>query len=95
MAKGTVPDESKVSCPACKASLKTGQGYCDHCKVGVLHGVAYSSKADYDAAVKADAILVRAILAANSCEGCAVAMVTDGECSHCKMSFKDGQPKKS
>jgi len=28
---------------------------------------------------------------AEKCEACAVAMVTDGNCAACKVSFKDGK----
>jgi hypothetical protein len=33
--------------------------------------------------------------AKTKCEGCAIAMVSDGKCDQCKVSFKDGKKTKS
>jgi hypothetical protein len=38
--------------------------------------------------------LVNAAATVKECKARAVAMVTDGTCDHCNMSFKDGKPVK-
>ena len=77
---------------SCKKAANYGAGWCDSCNVGMVGNVLHKSKKDFKAAKEARTILVSA--AKSKCEGCAVAMVTDGTCGGCKISFKDGEKKK-
>ena len=48
----------------------------------------------YDSALVAFDVIKKAVKTSAHCEKCAVAMVSDGKCGECKVSFKDGKPSK-
>jgi hypothetical protein len=77
-------------CEKCKTAFKNSSE-CPHCHVGFVGGRMYKTHEDYEAAMAAHATLVKAAKAAKHCEACAVAMVTDGKCKVCKVSYKDGK----
>ena len=94
LAKGKVLSAEKMAgsaggCAGCATAIKKS-GKCDHCAVGFVGGRMYPTK-DYDAAVAAHTVLVKAAKTASHCEKCAVAMVTDGSCDQCKVKFKGGK----
>ncbi len=91
LAKGDIVDLSALQCPRCQTIAKKGVGECTGCKVGVVASLMFKDKGDFKSAKKADMILTRAVRTAAKCEGCAVAMVSDGTCEGCKVSFKDGR----
>ena len=64
-------------------------GFCTGCNVGFVVKRMFNEKEDYEVALAARKTLETA--AGSKCESCAVAMVTDGECAQCKVSFKDGK----
>ncbi len=91
LAKGKAMSAGKVSgCTSCKSARKS-HGFCTACDVGFVADRAFKGKKQHDAAADAHKILVKAADKAQKCEPCAVAMVTDGKCKHCKVSFKDGR----
>ncbi len=91
LAKGELINAEKIDCPRCKAIAEKGAGECTGCKMGVVAGLMFHGKDDYASARKANAVLARAIKTSDKCPGCAVAMVGDGTCQGCKVSFKDGK----
>ena len=91
LAKGDVVDASTIECPRCKTIAEKGKGECTGCKVGMVASLMFKDKEDFKFAKKADTILAKAVKTAAKCEGCAVAMVSDGTCDGCKVSFKDGK----
>jgi len=91
LARGQAKDPAKMKCPRCKAAA-ADHGWCKMCGQGLVHNVAYRNRSAYQQAVQARATLQQAAMLAEKCEGCAVAMVTDGTCSKCNVSFKDGKP---
>lgn len=91
LAKGELVDTEKIECSRCKAIAEEGKGECTSCKVGVVAGMMFKDQEDFTSAKKAGTILARAIEAYQKCEGCAIAMVSDGTCEHCKVSFKGGE----
>lgn len=93
LANGTYVNAKDIKCEGCKNATKD-HGWCDKCKAGVVGPFMYKDKKQYDGAVAAHEILLAANTAAGKCEGCAVAMVTDGTCSACKTSYKGGKPSK-
>ncbi len=94
LAKGTrVTAEKAASCSGCKTAHKSN-GRCTECKVGFVGGRMFKDTDDYQAALVAHKTLRVAAKQAEKCETCAVAMVTDGECEHCKVKFKDGKKSK-
>ena len=90
IALGNKLDPTGIKCPQCAKTAKAGEhGWCEGCQAGLVAGYGFKSKEDYDRAVKAFQIIKTA--AASKCEACAVGMVTDGKCDHCKVTFKDGK----
>lgn len=91
LAKGIpVSAEKAAACGGCKTAHKDN-GFCTGCSVGFVAGRLFADKDSYNAAKAALTTLVKAATASTKCAACAVAMVTDGECEHCKVSFKDGK----
>lgn len=90
LAKGeAIPAEKAAHCAGCKTAYDQNT-QCTGCGVGFVAGRMYKT-ADYKAALAAHKLLAKAVETAKKCEACAVAMVTDGECAHCNVQFKDGQ----
>lgn len=90
LALGKAADSDKIACSMCKKNSKD-YGWCDSCKVGLVGNRAFKDKQAYTHAVAARKVLLAAAKTAEKCPNCAVAMVSDGTCSACKVSFKDGQ----
>ncbi len=91
LAKGEVVDMGAIQCPRCKTIAEKGKGECTGCKTGMVAGLMFKDKDNIKAARKANKLLAKAVKTADKCEGCAVAMVSDGTCEHCKISFKEGR----
>lgn len=91
LAKGEAVDTSKIKCEGCQKAAKKDSGWCEGCKVGLVGNKLYKNEKDFKAATKARMVLAKAIKVSASCEDCAVALVTDGTCDSCKVSFKDGK----
>jgi len=97
VARGATVDMAKVAkseCPGCQEAAKSG-GFCTHCNVGFVANHQYKESSFYEAAKKALETITLAVKDAGHCEQCAVARVTDGTCSQCKVTYKDGMPTKS
>lgn len=90
LAKGEPVKAESIQCPGCVKAAKDN-GYCKHCEVGFTAQRVYKNQEDYKAATAAHETLVKAAEAVQKCEGCSVAMVTDGTCEACKVSFTDGR----
>jgi hypothetical protein len=86
-------DVAKIECPGCQKAAKD-HGWCDHCKAGLVGNHKYTDKKVYEEAAAAKVVLVKATEASKKCVPCAVAMVTDGTCAECKITYKDGKPVK-
>jgi len=80
--------EQAAHCPGCKAGYEKN-GYCSGCDMGYVAHRGFQGKDSYDGAVKAHSVIAKACK--TKCEGCAVAMVTDGTCEQCKMTYKNGE----
>lgn len=93
VAKGELVDATKIECADCQKAAKD-HGWCDACKAGMVGNYKYSDKKAYEEAVKARIVIVKANEASEKCVPCAVAMVTDGTCDHCKITYKNGKPVK-
>jgi ribosomal protein L32 len=90
LAKGEpVSAEKAATCPSCKTAHQQNT-QCTACGVGFVAGRMYKGE-DYKTALAAHEVLAKAVETSKKCEACAVAMVTDGECAHCKVGFKDGE----
>lgn len=91
LAKGTPTDVEKISqCDSCTTAHKDN-GYCTACDAGFVAGRKFKGKESYDAALAAYKTISSAATLAKKCEACAIAMVTDGTCDSCKVSYKGGK----
>lgn len=91
LAKGKAIDTSKIKCEICQKAAKNDQGWCESCNKGLVGNKVYKDKKEFKAAGEARIVLAKAVETSKKCETCAVAMVTDGTCDACKVSFKDGK----
>ncbi len=95
LAKGTpMPKELVEACTKRCSACKTAHaenGRCKECNVGFVADRMFESETLYKVALAAYKTLEKAAQAAQHCEACAVAMVTDGGCDRCKVKFKDGK----
>ena len=93
LAKGKpVSAEKAAQCAGCKTAHQQST-QCTGCGVGFVASRKYKSD-DYKVALAAHKVLAKAVTTAKKCEACAVAMVTDGECAQCNVSFKNGEKTK-
>lgn len=91
LAKGKpISTEQAKQCSSCATAHKSN-GFCTGCNAGFVAGRMFKGKDNYDAALAAHGTLVKATEASKKCEACAVAMVTDGKCAHCNVTFQDGK----
>ncbi len=90
LAKGSARDPSEIKCSACREN-SAHQGWCDACGVGMVGRFAFTDRADFEAASKAQRVLIRAIELAAKCEICAIAMAVDRSCYRCNISYEDGE----
>ncbi len=95
LAKGTPMSAELVAacpkrCDQCKTAFK-GDGRCEKCGVGFVAERMYTGEKDHTAALAAYKTLQKSAKVAAKCADCAVAIVTDGPCNSCKVSFKDGK----
>ena len=95
LAKGTtISAELVAACPKrcgqCKTAHKNN-GRCEHCGVGFVAGRMYDNAEDHEAALLAYKTLTKAAKIAKKCVDCAIALVTDGTCEGCNVSFKNGK----
>jgi hypothetical protein len=89
VAKGETKDIDKIACPSCRENSQT-HGWCDACGVGMVGNVAFKVRDDFEPAAKAYGVLCEAVRTLKRCESCAVAMVLDGHCPFCKLTYRNG-----
>lgn len=95
LAKGTpISAELVAACPdrcaQCKIAHKEN-GRCEQCGVGFVAGRMYDNTEDHEAALVAYKTLTKAAQIAKKCVDCAIALVSDGTCEGCNVSFKNGK----
>ncbi|MEE8170493.1 MAG: hypothetical protein V3T70_08095 [Phycisphaerae bacterium] len=94
LASGHRMKTSEIKCGGCKKAADAKKpGYCSGCDAGFVSGMAFKGKKHFESASAAMTTLKTAAKA--KCTACAVAMVTDGTCKDCKISFKDGEKLKT
>lgn len=90
-------DPGSLECEQCRTAVRA-DGFCAACKRGFLGARAYLSPLAYhlargeDGAVSEELrVLALAIETARRCELCAGAMVLDGTCPECLLSYRGGR----
>ena len=91
LARGESRDTARIECRVCRRNTES-HGWCERCKVGMVGKIAIEDRQAYERVSRAIEILSAASEAAERCEYCAVAMVTDTRCPRCKIAYKDGKP---
>ena len=94
LAKGHARNSSEITCPTCRNNSES-HGWCSKCEVGMVGNVEIRDRKDFQVASGEYDRLLQAKEAAVRCEMCAVAMIYDGECPACKITYKDGEPLKA
>ncbi len=89
LARGETLDVATLNCPACREHARA-HGWCAECQRGMVGSVAIRDRAAYENAARAFRTLLAALEKVRECELCASAMVGDGRCPVCKISYKDG-----
>jgi hypothetical protein len=90
LAKNPFRPAAAIACPVCRKNSES-LGWCEACKVGMIGGVAVADRQEFDDAARSIRILHEAIAAAERCEDCAVAILTDTQCPVCRISYRDGK----
>lgn len=90
LAKGAAKERTAITCDNCKRVSAKG-GWCDTCGHGMVGNVAIKDKADFAHALKAYRRLLKAVELSARCETCAVALMSDGECTKCGKRYRDGK----
>jgi hypothetical protein len=88
--KGQTVPLGALACPTCRANAARS-GWCERHGVGMIGNVAITDQADFRHAAKAFLRLLDAVQLARSCEMCAVALMSDGTCTRCKKTYRDGR----
>lgn len=90
LTKGEPRILSDIKCAACRNDAAKG-GWCEKCRVGMVGNVAITDKTDFDHALTAYRRLLDAVQMLDRCEMCAVALMSDGRCTKCNKTYKDGK----
>jgi hypothetical protein len=92
--KGEKIKASEIKCDGCRKMADSHKdGFCKKCDGGMVAAHWFKGKDAYEKAEHCMSVLRSAAKA--KCDGCAIAMVGDGKCDHCKVSYKDGKKAKS
>lgn len=91
LAKGERKDPAKIACSVCRKNARR-RGWCATDQIGMVGKIAIKGRESYQYVSKAIEILEIANEAAERCETCAAAIVTDTGCPLCRINYKDGRP---
>lgn len=82
--------DKAAKCGGCKKA-HANNGFCTGCSAGFVAGRMFKEKDGYDTALEALKTIMKAVATSQKCAACAVAMVTDGTCTKCNISYKEGK----
>jgi len=96
-AHGHDVDAASLECASCRLAARW-DGYCETHARGFVGGRAYLSRLAYHVALGEPeavpeelALLAQALQTVERCERCAAAMMVDGTCPRCRLSYEDGR----
>lgn len=90
LARGTLKNPGAVTCPTCVKNT-TLPGWCEACRVGLVGHRAYEDRKEFEEVVRVRNLLKSAIERGKKCLSCAIAMINDGPCVKCKVTFEGGR----
>lgn len=90
LARGEVKDPKKLTCTTCVRN-RDSSGWCETCGIGLVGCHGYKDRKEFEAAARMRELLILAIDEAGRCMTCALAIINDGPCLNCKLSYKDGK----
>lgn len=90
LARGRLAREGEIDCPVCRENAAS-HGWCERCDVGRVGPFVIAVREEFEEIERALVILHAATETATRCETCAVAMLLDGTCSACGVSYQDGR----
>ncbi len=90
LARGELKRRNAISCPDCLRHANQS-GWCEKCQIGMVGFHAYKDKTEFTQTAHAMELLVQAIPEADRCMMCALAIINDGPCLLCKVSYSDGK----
>ena len=90
LGRGRVADPKTIACPVCRRNARR-RGWCAKHHVGMAGPFAIADREAWQRAVQALEILEIANAAAERCEGCALAIVTDTFCPTHRIRYRDGR----
>lgn len=90
LARGTLKNPGSVGCATCVKHM-TVPGWCGDCGVGMVGHRAYEDRKEFEEVVRVRNLLNSAIERGKKCLSCAIAMINDGACVKCKVTFEGGR----
>ena len=84
-------EAEQPDCPVCREN-RSAHGWCVRCEVGRYGRHLLRDRVAFDALVHDMELLALANHAAQRCEHCAAAIVTDTQCPRCRIRFEAGRP---
>ncbi len=91
LAQGGRVEPAELGCTACRQNARSF-GWCQACGQGMIGHVAVKDREVYERLAVDYEILIRANERSATCESCAAAMVLDGTCGRCNVSYRGGKP---
>jgi hypothetical protein len=90
IAKGEAKKPNQIVCDVCRKNAEH-HGWCERCGVGMVSNVSHRDRRLYDQLIKEYERLLAAVEMQKKCVWCSIAMMTDGRCPDCKITYKDGR----
>ena len=91
LARGNSRNASEITCPVCKKNSES-YGWCSKCNAGQVGPFEIRDPESFRQLSRDYETLLSAKETVARCELCASAMVVDGRCPVCKISYRNGKP---
>lgn len=86
---------SSITCEICKKKMGVrSRGWCSKCKQGFVANHSFDDRKMYRSATKAHSVINLADKKARKCVTCGLAMVVNGKCESCEITYDKGKPVK-
>ncbi len=103
VAKGRPIDVDEIDCAVCTKLVghyrhpkpenqAETPGWCESCMAGYFGNFVYCDREEFEAASAEFQLLLRAVETTKRCQSCATAMLCEGRCPECNISYHLGRP---